>query len=102
MTNQDPWSKSIKRWRCSWFGHLARLPFEIPVRQALEECKRPVRKPKQKTAWYKMMKTELKEVAVDTDAEVAVDVDAAGVIGRLKHTQDRKLWKALICLAMSI
>ena len=45
ISNQGPWSKAIKQRRWSWFGHLARLPVETPVRQAFEEY-RPVRKPK--------------------------------------------------------
>ena len=58
MTNQHPWSKTIKKRRFSWFGHLARLPIETPVRKALTEFRRPVRKPKgkQKTTWYQMIK----------------------------------------------
>ena len=58
MTNQHPWSKTIKKRRFSWFGHLARLPVETPVIKALTEFRRPVRKPKgkQKTTWYQMIK----------------------------------------------
>ena len=77
-----------------------RLPVETPVRQALEEYERPVRKPKgkQKKTWYHMVKTELKEIAVDA----VVDVAAAGGGGGIKHTQERKAWKALICHPMSL
>ena len=54
MTTQHPWSKTIKKRQFSWFGHLVRLPVETPVRKALTEFRRPVRKPKgkQKTTWY--------------------------------------------------
>ena len=48
-----------------------------------------------------MVKTELREIAVDADIEAAVDVDAVDGGGGIKHTQQRKTWKVK-CHAMSL
>ena len=102
MTNQHPWSKTIKKRRFSWFRHLARLPVETPVRKALTEFRRPVRKPKgkQKTTWYQMMKKELHAIEVDIDVEV-VNLGGGGGGSITQYTQNRITWKTLMSRAMS-
>ena len=104
MTNQHPWSETIKKRRFNWFGHLARLPVETPVRKALTEFRRPVRKPKgkQKTTWYQMMKKELHAIEVDIDVEVENLGDCGGGGGNItQHTQNRITSTTLMSRAMS-
>ena len=102
MTNQHPWSKTIKKRRFSWFGHLTRLPVETPVRKALTEFRRPVREPKgkQKTTWYQMMKKELHAIEVDIDVEVE-NLGGGGGGNITQYTQNRITWKTLMSRAMS-
>ena len=40
----EPWSKSIKRQRLNWFGHLVRLPDSAPAKKALSEARKPYKK----------------------------------------------------------
>ncbi len=44
MTNTEPWSITIKKRRLRLFGHILRLPPNIPVRLALTKFMRPVRR----------------------------------------------------------
>ena len=37
ITKTEPQSRTVKRRRLNWIGHLMRLPKETPARQALAE-----------------------------------------------------------------
>ena len=58
-----PWTETIKHRRLKqWFGKLARLHPNTPVRQALSYACSPYTRPKGRPqlTWLSMMKTELK------------------------------------------
>ena len=83
-TNCESWSRTIKRRRLNWLGHLYRLPEETPARQALTEynrkTKRPVGRPK--PTWIAQINREIRPEDVT-------------------HANDRKAWKALVTRAMA-
>ena len=67
LTKVEPWSKTIKRRRLNWLGHLMRLDPETPARQALQESlrsgsRRRVGNPG--TTWLGMIKDDLKTVNI--------------------------------------
>ena len=57
-TNQKPWSQTVKMWRLSFFGHMARLTDDDPAELALKKF-RNTRAKKfrkyQKLAWLKQI-----------------------------------------------
>ena len=59
--NTEPWSKTIKRRRLNWVGHLYRLPKETPARQALAEYQRKTKHPvgRPKPTWVALTQKEL-------------------------------------------
>ena len=83
-TNCESWSRTIKRRRLNWLGHLYRLPEETPARQALTEynrkTKRPVGRPK--PTWIAQINREIRPEDV-------------------AYANDRKAWKALVTRAMA-
>ena len=46
-----------------WYGHMLRLPDDVPARRAYEICKLPTKRPKgrYKTTWISAIKQELQE-----------------------------------------
>lgn len=61
---ETEWSKKIKKRRLLWIGHLFRLPEDAPAKQALQECVRPVKRPrgKPKATWIASVEKELREI----------------------------------------
>ena len=61
-TKSIPWSKTIRKRRLSWLGHLLRLPEEAPAQKALTEFLRPVKRPPGRpiTTWVGNAIKELK------------------------------------------
>ena len=90
-TNQESWTTTIKRRRYNWYGHLFRLPEQTPVRQALAEAEKEVRKPRggQTMTWLKQMKKDL----------VNMEITEYGATKYI--AQERSLWKTLVTRAMS-
>ena len=41
QTNQNPWSKTVKRRKLSIFGHVVRIPDDVPAKLALNEFRNP-------------------------------------------------------------
>ena len=82
-TKQVPWSVKIKKRRLSFFGHICRLPDDTPVKIALQEAKRPVKKPRGRpnTTYLKQVEKELKNYNI-TSYYDAINIP-----------QDRNLWK---------
>ena len=83
-TNSEPWSRTIKRRRLNWLGHLLRLPNETPARQALTEYNRAIKRPvgRPKPTWVAQIKKEI-------DPEI------------MTQTNDREAWKAIVACAMA-
>ena len=84
-TNSEPWSKTIKRRRLNWVGHLYRLPDNTPARQAMAEfhrkTKRPVGRPK--PTWVALISKE------------------SDTTKTLTQTTDRIAWKSVVASAMA-
>ena len=59
----EPWTKTIKRRRLNWLGHLMRLHPDTPARKALDvaltPAKRPVGRPV--LTWLDTIKTDLEK-----------------------------------------
>ena len=74
---ETEWSKKIKKRRLLWVGHLLRLPEDAPAKQALQECIRPVKRPrgKPKTTWIASVEKELREMNLNfqTANELALE-----------------------------
>ena len=94
MTKMEPWSKTIKRRRLNWLGHLMRMPANTPARISLHEAFRPVKKKVGKTpTWLKVIEKDLSNtVHIDIYNETPDQT-----VAKLKHaTRDRKVWKNTI------
>ena len=93
-THSEPWSRTIKRRRLNWLGHLMRLPEDTPARQALAEfdrrTKRPVGRPK--PTWLAQTRKEIYAI----DASLKIDEYL------MTQTDDRKAWKQWVARAMAI
>ena len=61
ITKVEPWSKSIKRRRLNWLGHLMRLNENTPARSALDEALTPTKRPvgRPETRWIDTIKADL-------------------------------------------
>lgn len=86
LTNQKPWSKTIAHRRLSWLGHLARLPEEVPARQALNHALQPTKLPvgRPRTTWIKIIRKQLRET-LNLTIEEAIEL-----------AQDRNIWRDLL------
>ena len=67
LTQQQQWSDIIQQQRIRWLGHALRLPEDSPCKQAIQEYKRPVNKPRGRpiTTCYDQVLKELSEKHVD-------------------------------------
>jgi hypothetical protein len=67
LTNQEPWSRKIKRRRLSFFGHLCRLPEGTCARKSLAEAIKPIKykRGKPKTTWLKRVQDDLNTVLIN-------------------------------------
>ena len=83
-TRETPWSNIIQQRRLRWLGHLLRLPEDTPAREALEEYRKPARRPRggQKTTWLKTIQLDLNEIHCTFD-------EAQNI------AQDRKEWRGV-------
>ena len=95
ITKVEAWSKTIKRRRLKWLGHLMRLPEETPARislhEALRETKRKKGKPK--TTWLKLIESDLKgHVKLDIYKEEAEKT----LLKLTEVTRDRNTWDEII------
>ena len=63
-TKTTEWSKTVKRRRLQWYGHLLRLPENNPAKKALREAQKPAQKPRggQKHTWLKQINKELEHI----------------------------------------
>ena len=65
-TKEVEWSKTVKRRRLQWFGHLLRLPEITPAKRAYREAQRYSKKSKggRKLNWIKLVERDLKDTKV--------------------------------------
>ena len=61
MSKVEPWSRTIRRRRLNWLGHLMSLPLETPARISLCEALRTTKRKrgKAKTTWLKVIEKDL-------------------------------------------
>ena len=94
-TKAEPWSKTIKRRRLNWLGHLMRLDDSTEARKALREALRPEKRKVGKTPT-----TWLKTIEKDLAGTVEINIfgeDQDEIIAKLSEaTGDRKIWKATV------
>ena len=66
LTQEKPWSQVIKQRRLRFTGHVLRLPEETPVRQALSEYQRPLKRPRgaPKFTWQKNIDNDLRLIGI--------------------------------------
>ena len=62
-TKVEPWSRTIRRRRLKWFGHMMRLQTETPAQKALQQYIKSVSKPvgRPKQTWIYNLYTDIKE-----------------------------------------
>ena len=60
------WSKTIKKRRLQWYGHLLRLPEETTAKAALREARKYAPKPRggQKLTWLKLVDKDLENINI--------------------------------------
>ena len=93
-TNHKPWSRTIKRRRLIWLGHVLRLDPSTPARKALKHFIVPAQRPagRSKTTW---MGTVLKDIMQYTDVELVdnddENHDRLGIL-----CSDRQRWKNVL------
>ena len=85
LTKEKPWSQVIKQRRLRFTGHVLRLPEETPVRQALSEYQRPLKRPRgaPKFTWQKNIDNDLRSIGMSFDEARIV-------------SKDRKEWRIRI------
>ena len=90
ITNLKPWSEEIKYRRLKWLGHVSRLPEHAPVKKALREAQRPVKRPPgaPKTTWISSVNKQLR--ALNIDIHTALNI-----------AQDRDSWARLLASTKS-
>ena len=98
-TKESPWSKTVKKRRLKWYGHLIRLPEETPAKQALREAQKASRKPRggQKLTWLKLVKKDLENVKV----KVVVKGGGLKTVEHEEVAKNRQNWQCVINSAMS-
>ena len=104
-TKAETWSKTIKRRRLQWYGHLLRLPENTPAKEALKEARSFACKPKggQKLTWLKIIDRDLKDIQIKV-----VVANSGGGVAYSYNTKDHKVmaqnrytWQVVVNRAMS-
>jgi len=64
ITKVEPWSRTIKRRRLKWLGHLMRLSDDTPAKLSLKEHLRPVKNKvgRPKTTWFKTIINDIEPI----------------------------------------
>ena len=65
-TKITQWSKTIKKRRLQWYGHLLRLLEETPAKAALRDTRKYAPKPRggQKLTWLKLVDKDLENINI--------------------------------------
>ena len=98
MTKAEKWSRTVKRRRLNWLGHLMRLPEDSPAYKSLVNFLQPCQKPVGRctTTWMSIIKKDLQSANIHLNLLNPVET-----INTLKQiTVDRKLWKNTIKVLM--
>ena len=88
LTKQEQWSKTIRKRRLQFFGHVSRLPEQTPARIALNEALRPVKRPKggMKTTYIGTVKRDLKRLHLTIEQASRLSTN-------------REVWRDTLCRA---
>ena len=72
ITNQIPWTKTIKYRRLKWFDHLCRLPEDCPAKTALNEILEKPKLPRGRppTTWIENIKKDIKELNLNINEAI--------------------------------
>ena len=98
ITNEERWSRTLRRRRLNFLGHIMRLNAETPVRKSSNEALSITKKNKgrPKTTW---LNTIMKDLLKDN-----IDIRKTSVIETItiltNLTSDRKLWRNRVCKLM--
>lgn len=98
LTKVEPWSRTIKRRRLTWLGHMMRLHPETPVRVALTEHLRTVKRKQGRPplTWLQTIKRDLKTV---------ININLQNQKETLELLElkcaDRRGWRVIVRHAMS-
>ena len=88
-----PWTHAIKERRQRWYGHLLRLHEDTPIRKALKECERKVKKPKggQKLTWIQLVKKDLKVLNLTEEQAKLIAQNRNTWRNMIQHTMSKPL-----------
>ena len=97
-TKCEPWSKTIKRRRLNWLGHLIRLHPDTPARKALREYLRTTKRPRgrPKFTWMQQAKQDLQCANINLD--LRNDIQTIKTLEELTH--NRQNWHATVKYVM--
>ena len=95
MTKVEPWSRTIRRRRLNWLGHLMRLPPETPARISLYEALRTTKRErgKAKTTWLKVIE---KDLSGNVKLNVFKDPAEITITKLINVTGDREVRRAIV------
>ena len=95
MTKVEPWSRTIRRRRLNWVGHLMRLPPETPARISLPEALRTTKRKrgKAKTTWLKVIE---KDLSGNVKLDVFKDPAEITITKLINVTRDREVWRTIV------
>ncbi len=99
-TKAEPWSKTIKRRRLNFLGHVMRLHPDTPARLALDEFVRPTKHPrgKPKQTWLENIKQDLHTADIDFDYKKHPNKSTERLA---ELTSDRENWRTTVRRVMS-
>ena len=90
ITKAERWSKTIRRRRLNFLGHIMRLDSETPIRTAIKEAfktnKNKVGRPYQ--TWLQTIKDDLKVINIDISRN---NLDPIQTL--IENTEDRNGWR---------
>ena len=99
---EEKWSKTIRRRRVNWWGHLTRLDETTPARKTLLEyltdMKRKVGRPQ--LTWIKAIEKDLASVGIDID--VYGEPPERTVQTLVDLTESRKEWRNIVRDIMAV
>ena len=95
MTKVEPWSRTIRRRRLNWLGHLMRLPPETPARISLYEAIRTTKRKrgKAKTTWLKVTEKDLSD---NVKLDVFKDPAEITIMKLINVTRDREVCRTIV------
>ena len=101
MTKVEPWSRTIRRRRLNWLGHLIRLSPETPARMSLYEALRTTKRKigKAKTTWLKVIEKDLNG---NVKLDVFKDPAEITIMKLINVTRDREVWRTIVKNTMAL